>query len=386
MKEIGIYVHIPFCKRKCFYCDFCSFECNKSTHNDYTKALINEIRAFKIDLKKNEELYDDKSIIVKTLYFGGGTPSYIDEVYIEEIVRALKSKYKFSDDLEATIEVNPGTASYKKIRKYKDIGFNRISIGLQSTNDRLLKLIGRIHSYNEFEETYRMARDVGFNNINVDLMIGLPTQTSEDVKESLDKIIQKKPEHISVYSLILEEGTKLKEMVDSNKIELPNENLEREMYWLVKNTLEKYGYEHYEISNFSKFGYESKHNTDCWKQKEYLAFGLAAHSYIDDVRYSNTCDLSKYIQDNINMCNNKKVEEVQDKQIKMNEFVILGLRMINGFSVRDFEKKYGEKFKEKYKYEIDKLVKMELIQFKGDNILLTNKGIDFANIVWSEFV
>lgn len=386
MKEIGIYIHIPFCKRKCFYCDFCSFECDKSIHKNYTEALINEIRAFKIDSNREKDLYDDKNLIVKTLYFGGGTPSYIDEDYIEKIMNELKSKYKFSQDIEATIEVNPGTASYQKIKRYKEIGFNRISIGLQSTNDRLLNLIGRIHSYDEFEEIYRIAREVGFKNINVDLMIGLPTQTLEDVKESLNKIIQKNPEHISVYSLILEENTKLKEMIESKKLELPDENLERKMYWLVKNTLEKHRYKQYEISNFSKVGYESKHNTDCWKQKEYLAFGLAAHSYIDDVRYSNTCDLSKYIQDNINMHNNKEVEEIQDKQIKMNEFVILGLRMTNGFSIKDFEKKFGEKFEEKYKNQIDKLVKMELIQFKNNNISLSKKGIDFANIVWCEFV
>lgn len=239
LKEIGIYVHIPFCKRKCFYCDFCSFECNKSIHKDYTKALINEIRAFKIDSEKDAELYSDQNIVVKTIYFGGGTPSYINDEYIEEIINALKSKYKFSNDIEATIEVNPGTASYEKIRKYKDIGFNRISIGLQSTNDRLLNLIGRIHSYDEFEETYRIAREVGVRNINVDLMIGLPTQTVEDVRESLNKIIQKNPEHISVYSLILEENTKLIELVKSNKLELPGEDIERKMYWFVKNTLEE---------------------------------------------------------------------------------------------------------------------------------------------------
>ena len=353
---------------------------------DYTKALINEIRAFKIGAKEDTELYDDKNIIVKTLYFGGGTPSFIKDKYIEEIMEELKYKYKFSDDIEATIEVNPGTVSYEKMNKYKDLGFNRISIGLQSTNDRLLKLIGRIHNYDEFEETYRIARNVGFKNINVDLMIGLPTQTLKDVKDSINKIIQKNPEHISIYSLILEENTKLKELVDTNMLELPDENIEREMYWLVKNTLEKYGYEHYEISNFSKKGFESKHNTDCWKQKEYLAFGLAAHSYINNIRYSNTSNLSKYLQDNQNASNSREVEEIQDKQIKMNEFVILGLRMISGFSTRAFEEKFGEKFEEVYEYEVNKLINMDLIQYKGDNISLTNKGIDFANIVWSEFI
>ncbi|MBR2704971.1 MAG: oxygen-independent coproporphyrinogen III oxidase [Clostridia bacterium] len=380
MKEIGIYVHIPFCKRKCFYCDFCSFECDKNIHNDYTKALINEIRAFYLEENKTED------IVVKTLYFGGGTPSFIDENYIKRILNELKQKYKFAKDIEATIEINPGTATYEKIKKYKDIGFNRVSIGLQSTNDRLLKLIGRIHTYSEFEQTYKMARDVGFCNINVDLMIGLPTQTEEDVQASLEKIIEKNPEHISVYSLILEDGTKLKDLIDSGKLELPDEDVERKMYWLVKKKLENTGYEHYEISNFAKPGYESKHNTDCWKQKEYLAFGLAAHSYLNNVRYSNLSDLNKYIEDNLNNNNTRNVEEIQTDDIQMNEFVILGLRMIEGFSINVFKDKFNRDFREVYREQIDRLSKMKLIKFENDIVSLTDKGIDFANIVWSEFV
>lgn len=379
MKEIGIYVHIPFCKRKCFYCDFCSFECNKNIHKDYTKALINEIRAFNL-----EEVGDE--IIIKTLYFGGGTPSYIDEIYIEQIINELRKKFRFSNGIEATIEVNPGTATFEKIKKYKDIGFNRISIGLQSANDRLLKLIGRIHTYGEFEETYKIARNVGFNNINVDLMIGLPDQTLDDVQDSLNKIIQKNPEHISVYSLILEEDTRLKELVDSGKIILPDEDTERKMYWLVKNKLEENGYNHYEISNFSKLGFESKHNTDCWRQKEYLAFGLAAHSYFNNIRYSNTDDLNKYMEESKLDINYRKIEEKQDKEIQMNEFIILGLRMIKGFSIKDFKFKFNIDPRDVYKNEIEKLVKLDLISVKEDNISLTNTGIDFANIVWSEFV
>ena len=380
MKEIGIYVHSPFCKRKCFYCDFCSFECDKNIHNDYTKALINEIRAFYLEENKTED------IVVKTLYFGGGTPSFIDENYIKRILNELKQKYKFAKDIEATIEINPGTATYEKIKKYKDIGFNRVSIGLQSTNDRLLKLIGRIHTYSEFEQTYKMARDVGFCNINVDLMIGLPTQTEEDVQASLEKIIEKNPEHISVYSLILEDGTKLKDLIDSGKLELPDEDVERKMYWLVKKKLENTGYEHYEISNFAKPGYESKHNTDCWKQKEYLAFGLAAHSYLNNVRYSNLSDLNKYIEDNLNNNNTRNVEEIQTDDIQMNEFVILGLRMIEGFSINVFKDKFNRDFREVYREQIDRLSKMKLIKFENDIVSLTDKGIDFANIVWSEFV
>ena len=376
LKEVGIYIHIPFCKRKCFYCDFCSFECNENTHKEYIKALINEIRAFNVD----------EDMVIKTLYVGGGTPSFIDESYIEQVIEVLKEKYIFDDKIEATIEVNPGTANKEKIKKYKDIGFNRISIGLQSTNDRLLSLIGRIHNYNEFEETFNIARDVGFKNINVDLMVGLPTQTIEDVEESINKIINKNPEHISVYSLILEEGTKLEKMVNSNEFELPDEDTERKMYWLVKKALENKGYEHYEISNFAKKGLYSRHNTDCWKQKEYLAFGLAAHSYLNNKRYSNTTNLNEYIEKNLNGIPCRIVEEVQDKKTKMNEFVILGLRMINGFSIKNFNEKFEVDFLEEYKNELNKLIKMGLILIKNDIISLTDKGIDFANIVWSEFV
>ena len=379
MKEFGVYVHIPFCKRKCFYCDFCSFECDKNIHNDYTKALINEIRAFSLDDNKN-------NIVIKTLYFGGGTPSFIDENYIEQIVMELKSKYKFSEDIEATIEVNPGTASFEKLKKYRELGFNRISIGLQSTDNSLLKLIGRIHTYEEFEETYKIAREVGFKNINVDLMIGLPTQSIEDVEKSLEKIIMKNPEHISVYSLILEEGTKLHELVESRKLELPDEDTERKMYWLVKNKLEENKYIHYEISNFARKGFESKHNTDCWKQKEYMAFGLAAHSYVNGVRYSNITDLNKYIYDNLNKVNDKEIEELQDKDIQMNEYVILGLRMIKGFSIKEFESNFKVDFYDRYKEILDKLLGLDLIHIKDDQIALTDKGIDFANIVWEEFV
>lgn len=378
LKEIGIYIHIPFCKRKCFYCDFCSFECNRNIHKEYVKALINEIRAFNVDLKER--------VIVKTLYIGGGTPSFIDAEYIQQIVDELRKKYDFDEFVEATIEVNPGTASFQKIKMYKEIGFNRISIGLQSTNDKLLSLVGRIHSYNEFEITYDIVREVGFKNINVDLMIGLPTQTIEDVKDSLNKIIKKKPEHISVYSLILEDGTELKKLIDSNQLELPEEDIERSMYWQVKETLEKNGYEHYEISNFSKPGFQSKHNTDCWNQKEYFAFGLAAHSYFNNIRYANTTNLKEYIENDNNEIFCRRIEEVQDKQIKMNEFVILGLRMVKGFSTKIFEKKFQVKFEDVYEKEVNKLLKMGLIELKKDTVYLTNKGIDFANIVWSEFV
>lgn len=379
MREVGLYIHIPFCKRKCFYCDFCSLECDKSIHKDYVKALMEEIRAFTLDV--------DEDIVVKTLYFGGGTPSYIDVGYIENIVNCLKEKFTFDSNLEATIEVNPGTTCFENLKRYKEIGFNRASIGLQSANDKLLKIIGRIHNYSEFEGTYENTRKAGFKNINVDLMIGLPNQSIEDVRDSLEKVIKKNPEHISVYSLILEDETKLKNMIEDGKLQLPDEEVERKMYWLVKETLEKYGYRHYEISNFSKLGYESKHNTDCWKQKEYIAFGLAAHSYVNGVRYSNITNLNKYMIDNLNgNYDCRIIEERQDIKTKMNEYVILGLRMIEGFSQQDFRNKFQIEFQNEYKKQLKKLLSMKLVQMNNDKVSLTNKGIDFANIVWREFI
>lgn len=379
MKNIGIYIHIPFCKRKCFYCDFCSFETNANLYKEYVNCLIEEI--------KNSNV-NNKEVLIKTMYIGGGTPSIIDEKYIELIISTLKDKFNFDKKCEMTIEVNPGTANIDKLKKYKEIGINRLSIGLQTTNDRLLNLIGRIHNFSEFENVYDIAKSVGFKNVNVDLMIGLPTQTIDDVVESLDKIIKKNPEHISVYSLILEEGTKLEKMVKNRKIEVLEDELERDMYWTVKRTLEQNGYNHYEISNFAKSGFESKHNTDCWKQHEYLGFGLSAHSYFNDIRYSNIYDISKYISNIKNKDFEKNVEtnEIQDIKSKENEFIILGLRMLKGVNIDSFYKIFNENPTRMYAKQIEKLTNQGLIKIQNGNIKLTDKGIDFANIVWSEFI
>lgn len=378
MKEIGVYIHIPFCKRKCFYCDFCSYENFSDYYEKYIESLIKEIR--------NVEL--EENIIVKTIYIGGGTPSIIDANLIESILIELRNKFKIHENVETTIEINPGTVNKEKLEKYNSIGINRLSIGLQSTNDNLLKTIGRIHNYEEFEFCYSVARNIGFSNINVDLMIGLPNQTIQDVKDSLKNIIDKNPEHISVYSLILEDETKLKKLVDKKILDVPDEEIERNMYWTVKNVLEQNGYEQYEISNFAKKGYESKHNTDCWKQKEYIGFGAAAHSYFNNLRYSNICDIKEYINNvkNNRFQKNIEVQELQDKEDKMNEYMILGLRMMKGIDIKTFIEKFEENPKVKYEEEIKKLENQNLIIADDRCIKLTKKGIDFANIVWSEFI
>ena len=374
MKELGIYVHIPFCKQKCSYCDFISYWDKNNLIEKYIEALKQEIKDNSEDVSKYES---------STIYIGGGTPSYIESKYIGEILETIKQKYNISKNAEITIEVNPGTATKEKLRCYVEAGINRISIGLQSCNNNLLKMIGRIHTYEEFLNTYKLAREVGFNNINVDLMIGLPNQTLDDVKKSLEEISKLNPEHISVYSLIVEEGTPIERKIEKGEFKLPNEELERKEYWEVKKNLEGFGYKHYEISNFAKIGYESKHNLNCWEQKEYLGFGVAAHSYINKTRYSNTENIEKYINQEMR---SYIVHEVQNDEDQKKEYMLLGLRKIEGIQISSFKNKFGCNPIMEFKNELNKLVQEELIEIDLDQIKLTEKGIDLANIVWEEFI
>ena len=312
-----------------------------------------------------------------------GTPSFIDSKYIVSILTLLKQKFNISKNAEITIEINPGTTDKQKLKDYINTGINRISIGLQSTNSFLLKILERIHTYEQFLETYNLAREVGFRNINVDLMIGLPVQTLKDIQKDIERVINLNPEHISVYSLIVEEKTRIEKKIKDGELYLPKEELERKMYWMVKERLEEKGYKHYEISNFAKKGFESKHNLSCWNQEEYIGFGLAAHSYINKKRYSNTIDFEEYFD-----CpeNSKITHEIQDKDSQMKEFMMLGLRKIDGVKISNFKNKYVENPIYKYKNELNKLAGEELIEIEEDNIKLTNKGIDLANLVWEEFI
>lgn len=375
MRKTGIYIHIPFCKQKCYYCDFISFANKEQLQERYVKALKSEIENF---TNQNED------VEISTIYIGGGTPSYIDYKYIEEILDLFNKR----NCEEVTIEVNPGTVNREKLQMYKNSGINRLSIGLQSSEDRLLKQIGRIHNFKDFLNTYNLAREIGFKNINVDLMIGLPNQNISNIKNSLEEVVRLEPEHISVYSLIIEENTKIAQMLDNGQIELPDENLERDMYWYVKDFLELHGYNHYEISNFAKKGYESKHNLDCWEQKEYVGFGLAAHSYVNNVRYSNIDNLEVYIKncENGNFEINKIIQEKQDNFAQEQEYMLIGLRKIEGVSIQSFKNKFGDNPIFLFKYELNKLVNEQLLEINSDTIKLTNKGLDLANLVWEEFV
>lgn len=387
-KEIGLYVHIPFCKSKCLYCDFVSFANKNDMVERYIECVKKEIIQYATENKTMSEHGLEPKFIVKTIYIGGGTPSYIDEDYIVQIMETIKHNFEVKEDAEITIEVNPGTASKDKLEAYKKCGINRLSIGLQSTQNKILKNIGRIHTYEEFIITYAHAREAKFKNINVDLMINLPGQTLEDVKDSIKRIIKLKPEHISVYSLIVEDNTPIKTLLDMHCLELASDEVERQMYWYVKETLEKHKYHQYEISNFAKEGHESKHNMDCWNQKEYIGVGLNASSFLDNKRYSNISALEQYITniEQNEMNKNLILEETLNEESKMNEYMMLGLRKIAGVNIQEFKNTFNVNPIVRFCKPLEKLTKEGLVQIDENSIKLTNKGIDLANLVWEEFV
>ncbi|MCI8444795.1 MAG: oxygen-independent coproporphyrinogen III oxidase [Clostridia bacterium] len=375
-KELGIYIHIPFCKQKCYYCDFISYANQCEEISPYIEALVKEIESF-----------DFSNYQVTSIYIGGGTPSYLESQSIQQILAKLQAKIDFKE-VEITIEVNPGTVTEEKLKDYKEAGINRISIGLQSTEDRLLKQMGRIHTYEDFSDTYHLAQEIGFQNINVDLMLGLPNQTIEDLKRSLTKVVNLNPNHISIYSLIVEEKTKMAKLLEEGKLVLPEEEQERRMYWYVKDFLELKGYEHYEISNFAKKGKESKHNSNCWNQEEYIGFGVAAHSYLNRIRFRNLSNIKKYIQ-NIQTNQprkNIKIEEEQTLEEQKNEFMMLGFRKLEGVNIAKFKEKFVDNPIFLYRNKLNQLAKDGLIEIDLNYIRLTKKGLDLANLVFEEFI
>ena len=379
MKEIGIYIHIPFCKSKCNYCDFNSFAKKDDCIDNYINAVKQEIEEY----AKN-----NKDILVKTIYIGGGTPSYIKEKYMEGLIETIKQNLEIVSNAEITIEANPGTVNKRKLECYYKIGINRLSIGLQSVNDKLLKLLGRIHDFEDFLETVRLANSVGLSNINADCMIGLPNQNIYDVEETLNVLIDLKLTHISVYSLIVEPNTTLENKINSGELKLPDEEIERYMYWFAKRKLEENGYLHYEISNFARPLYRSKHNLDCWNQKEYKGFGVSASSYENGVRYTNIADINKYIKniEEKKLKENYIIEEKQDREAMMKEYMLLGLRKITGVNITEFRRKFGTTPLYKYNKELTKLVREGLIEANEYSIRVSKKGLDLANLVWEEFV
>lgn len=397
-KDIGIYIHIPFCKSKCNYCDFLSFSLNNEyLKNEYLKSLIKEIENTILKIDKTYTIQNKKinnelklPIAVDTIYIGGGTPSILDPKHIEDILKTIKKEFKVNKDAEITIEVNPESVTEEKLKAYINSGINRISIGLQTTNDKMLKQLGRLYTFEEFKKAYSLI-EKHFNNINIDLIFGLPYQSIEDVKIDLDKIIKLNPSHISTYSLILEKNTKLYNEVKNYKIKLPEETLNRDMYWYIKKHLEKNNYIHYEISNFSKENKKSKHNIHCWQQREYLAYGIGASSYFNNIRFSNINNLLLYIENVNNNIIDINIEEIQNIHDKEKEFMFLNLRMLKGIDIEKFNIKFKKNPLLLFKEEINKLESSGLIEIIKENnkfkyIKLTDKGLDLANIVWEEFI
>ena len=388
-KELGMYVHIPFCKQKCNYCDFVSY-CNKDyLIEEYMKWLILELKEATGGIELGREYKADEPVEISTIYIGGGTPSYIPSKYIKEMVKTIRKEYPLINrDIETTIEVNPGTVNNEKLQDYFTAGINRLSIGMQAMQNKLLHTLGRIHTVEDFLQTYHIARKIGFSNINIDIMFGLPDQTMADLEETIRKGIELQPEHISLYSLSIEEGTKFDVMEKEGKLNLPSEELERRMYWKAKEILEEAGYVHYEISNFAKEGFFSQHNMDCWNQKEYMGFGVSAHSYTDGMRFSNIESVEEYIENNENEMeeNNEIFHEEQTKQSMMKEYMMLGLRKLEGISKEAFFKKFEEDLFILFQKEIGKLEEKELVEIQEENVRLTKKGLDFANVVFAEFI
>ena len=318
-KSIGLYIHIPFCKAKCFYCDFNSFSDKESYVKPYFEAL-------KCELKLYEERL--KGYTVSTVFIGGGTPSLVDTHYIYEIINLCHYLFNIQKGAEISIETNPGTLSYDKLVSYKTVGINRLSMGLQAWQNKLLKSIGRIHSAEDFMENFNLARKVGFKNINIDLIFGLPGQSINDWQATLDNIIRLNPEHISCYSLKIEEGTVFGERYESGQLIPADDELDREMYSLACDKLEKYGFKQYEISNFARSGFECRHNLIYWNIGKYIGIGAGAHSYFEDNRFNNPYDLSGYIDSvSTGSIPSENIQPI-DKGESIKEFIILGLRLL----------------------------------------------------------
>lgn len=374
MKEAGLYIHIPFCKRKCLYCDFNSYENRESDAEAYVKALVKEI-----------EMYGGKDeITYKTVFIGGGTPTFINYSLMGSIMEAVSSH--IAHNAEISMECNPGTVTPESLRYYKSIGINRLSIGLQAWQDSLLKKIGRIHSLPEFLYTFKSARKAGFDNINVDLMFALPDQTMDMWMETLKNICSLGVEHISCYSLKLEEGTRMYDMYRSKIITLPDEDTDREMYYHAIDILNKFCYEQYEISNFAKPGFQCRHNIIYWHNEEYIGVGAGSHSKVGSRRYWNEGDIGKYIRIIEEGEFPVEGEELISKEEEMWETMFLALRLNEGLNIKAFEEKYNIDFSIKYGGRISKLQSMDLIYIEDNRLKLTGKGRDLSNSVFVELM
>ena len=371
-KKLELYVHIPFCVRKCSYCDFLSGPADPEQQRRYVDALKAEMDA----------VMEEAGKPVSSIYIGGGTPSVLPAEWIASLLDKLRERFSVQEDAEISMEANPGTLDESRLRCYRQAGVNRLSLGLQSPRDRELKTLGRIHSCADFLESYEMAREAGFSNINVDLMMALPGQSVKDWEENLEWTARLRPQHISAYSLIIEEGTPFAK----RELDLPDEDSEYRMYENTALILEKYGYRQYEISNYALEDCWCRHNVGYWEREDYLGFGLGAASLLGDRRFSNTADMQEYVRYSSRPEKiRKEVQQLTDEE-QMEEFMFLGLRMTRGVSIPEFERLFGCSIWQEYGKVLDKYLKMEMLCQEGHRIFLSREGIHVSNVIMAEFL
>lgn len=370
-KPLGVYIHIPFCVKKCLYCDFLSFTGAAKQREEYTKAVIREIE---------ERIGSMEEYVVDTVFIGGGTPSVLEVSTLKQIIDALHYHSLFHEDTEFSMECNPGTVTRKKLEKYRQYGINRISFGLQSTIKEELELLGRIHTYEDFKQSYKWAREAGFTNINVDLMSGIPGQTKESFQKTCQRILTLEPEHISAYSLIVEPETPFYERY--HEIPPMSEELDLEIYQYTKEVLSQVGYGRYEVSNYAKPGFECRHNMKYWSQEDTIGFGIGAASLQGNKRWKNHEDFSTYCQGDFRPCE----EEFLSKQEQMEEYVIFGLRKIKGVSLASFEQRFSERLTDVFWEPIEKYVRMKMLETDGNSICFTTQGLEVSNLILADFM
>lgn len=376
-EKLSLYIHIPFCAKKCLYCDFPSWQGCESYFEDYTESLLNEI-------KNGERIYSDYDI--STIFIGGGTPTVLSPKLLGKITDAVLERYNVESNAEITSEANPGTVDGYKLKEMKAMGINRLSFGVQAWQNNILKALGRIHDRETFLKNLDEAKNAGFENINCDLMFSLPNQTFKDWMETLENFSKLDIQHISAYSLIVEDGTPFKKMQEEGRLLLPDEETDRKMYSAANEILAKNGFERYEISNFAKKGFESRHNITYWETRPYIGFGLGSHSYFQGERYNNTYDLKEYIAANGDAKKLRENKEILTDKEKEEEFMFMGLRMKKGISTDEFSRRFGRDIYSVYGEKIEELLDEKLIEKKENRIMLTERGTDVSNIVFERFI
>lgn len=376
-EKLSLYIHIPFCAKKCLYCDFPSWQGCESYFEDYTDSLLNEI-------KNGERIYSDYDI--STIFIGGGTPTVLSPKLLGKITDAVLERYNVESNAEITSEANPGTVDGYKLKEMKAMGINRLSFGVQAWQNNILKALGRIHDRETFLKNLDEAKNAGFENINCDLMFSLPNQTFKDWMETLENFSKLDIQHISAYSLIVEDGTPFKKMQEEGRLLLPDEETDRKMYSAANEILAKNGFERYEISNFTKKGFESRHNITYWETRPYIGFGLGSHSYFQAERYNNTYDLKEYIAANGDAKKLRENKEILTDKEKEEEFMFMGLRMKKGISTDEFSRRFGRDIYSVYGEKIEELLDEKLIEKKENRIMLTERGTDVSNIVFERFI